>query len=142
MAGRALSPEQIEAVRKINSSVVLPDGLYERKNIEYTIQKTWNLGFQLYPNEKTESWLQSNGLQLPAHLASFLNGSYKSVSKDACVPVDLSICQNRENIKTRDGDPHAEGVSLSNEVKDCQQAKDALDNGPRPGQQIDKEADR
>lgn len=53
--------------------------IYKRGNIEHTINETWRLGFHLFPNDKTERWLQSNGLQLPAHLASVLNGNYREV---------------------------------------------------------------
>ena len=55
-----------------------------RVNIEDTI-KTWETGLTLYPNEKTESWIQSFGLQLPDEVSSFLKANYRSVLKDLYV---------------------------------------------------------
>lgn len=73
--------------------------IYERKNIEFTVQKTWEMGLRLFPNEKTASWLKSNGLQLPAHLASLLNGDYREVSRTSQVPVESIIPSDRQNGK-------------------------------------------
>lgn len=56
--------------------------IYERSNIEFTIIKTWEKGLNLYPNEKTKSWIQSLGLQLPGEVSSLLDGNYRSISKD------------------------------------------------------------
>lgn len=105
----------LDAIRRINNTVVNDDGtvksfkeqlleyeygyynsrvsvneflsVYELANIEFTIRKTWEKGLNLYPNEKTKSWIQSLGLQLPGEVSSLLDGSYRTVSKDRRVPV-------------------------------------------------------
>lgn len=91
--------------------------IYERANIEYTIMKTWNKGLSLYPNEKTGSWIQSCGLQLPDEVSSFLNGNYASVSKTEQVPVNSIISNNRDSHKS---------YSLSSEVQASRAASERL----------------
>ncbi|KFI90840.1 hypothetical protein BISA_2212 [Bifidobacterium saguini DSM 23967] len=60
--------------------------IYERDNIEHTILTVWNEGLSLYPNEKTEGWIQSFGLQLPDDISSLLEGEYRSISKNGTIP--------------------------------------------------------
>lgn len=99
--------------------------VYERANIEYTICKTWEMGLNLYPNEKTENWLKSLGLQLPDNLASFLTGDYRAVSKDTRIPVDPIISDSRPPDKTPES-----SYSLRSESVTSRDASKALNNGP------------
>lgn len=89
--------------------------VYERANIEYTIAKTWEMGLNLYPNEKTKDWLKSLGLQLPDNLASLLMENYRSVSKDRRVPVQNIIPDARADGNTHEADPQLVDVQV--EVK-------------------------
>lgn len=111
--------------------------IYERSNIEFTICQTWEKGLRLFPNEKTESWLQSFGLQLPDEVASFLNGNYKEVAKASQIPADIIICHPQGFNKNRSvisagqpgnelGAQHRDYVTLNGESRDMQSAKDAL----------------
>lgn len=139
----------LDAIRRINNTVVNDDGtvksfkeqlleyeygyynsrvsvneflsVYERANIEFTIRKTWEKGLNLYPNEKTKSWIQSLGLQLPGEVSSLLDGSYRSVSKDRRVPVQ-NIIPNAQ----ADGNTHDAGYSLRTVPDGARAASDAL----------------
>lgn len=95
--------------------------VYERANIEFTICKTWEMGFNLYPNEKTENWLKSLGLQLPDNLASSLTGDYRSVSKDKRIPA-RDIISNPQ----ADGKMPLPSYSLSSEAVSSRNASEAL----------------
>lgn len=103
--------------------------IYERANIEYTIRKTWEKGLNLYPNEKTESWLKSLGLQLPDNLASFLTGGYRSVSKDALIPAEHIIPDAQQPGKTPEP-----SYSLHSETAASRDASQALNDGLSEGQ--------
>lgn len=106
--------------------------VYERANIEYTIAKTWEMGLNLYPNEKTKDWLKSLGLQLPDNLASLLMENYRSVSKDRRVPVQNIIPDARA-----DGNTHEAGYSLRSASDGARAASDALagHGGHAPGRE-------
>lgn len=98
--------------------------VYERANIEFTIMKTWNKSLSLYPNEKTESWIQSCGLQLPDEVSSFLNGNYVSVSKTGQVPVHSIIANNKDIHKS---------YSLLSEAQASRAASEKLAEGRDTG---------
>lgn len=95
--------------------------VYERANIEFTIKRTWEKGLRLYPNEKTKSWIQSLGLQLPGEVSSLLDGNYRSVSKDGRVPAQDIIPD-----KQADGNPPDTGYSLRSASDGARAASDAL----------------
>ena len=89
----------LDAIRRINNTVVNDDGtvksfkeqlleyeygyynsrvsvneflsVYERANIEFTIRKTWEKGLNLYPNEKSKSWIQSLGCNCPERYPAY-----------------------------------------------------------------------
>lgn len=101
--------------------------VYERANIAFTIMKTWEKGLNLYPNEKTGSWLKSLGLQLPDNLASSLTGNYRSVSKDRRVPAETIIADAQVESKVQE-----KAYSLASESASARAASQRLAGEQEP----------